>query len=107
MKCDRCNGTGRRVEESDNGIGWIPVKCEYCHGTGEVEQTEQEYIQTCNTEQLAEFLSRVFQARAFCEICDIRKRCEFRAGCKYGNKPYRECWKEWLKQPHTERGDSK
>lgn len=65
MKCDRCNGTGRRVEESDNGIGWIPVKCEYCHGTGEVEQTEQEYIQTCNTEQLAEFLSRVFQARAF------------------------------------------
>ena len=66
------------------------------------KKTEQEWLQTADTEELAEFLNQVFHARAFCEICEIRKRCKFRAGCKYGNKPYKECWKEWLRQPHHE-----
>lgn len=90
------------------------TKCEYCDGTnaecnlvGRFEcprtpKTEQEYLQTCTTEQLAEFLTRVFQARTFCEICDINKSCKISNKCKYGNKPYKECWKEWLKQPHKE-----
>ena len=108
MKCKICGGTGkvRGYFYEKTGVNkwekvWGDSPCDECNGTGEVEQTEQEWLQTADTEQLAEFLSRVFQARAFCEICDIRKRCKISAGCKYGNKPYRECWKEWLKQPHT------
>ena len=97
MKCKHCNGFGWYY----NDITEIKkIKCPMCGGTGKVEQTEQEYIQTCNTEQLAEFLSRVFWAKTFCEICDIKKICQIRHGCKYGNKSYIECWKEWLKQPH-------
>ena len=98
MKCDRCNGTGRRVEESDNGIGWIPVKCEYCHGTGEVEQTEQEYIQTCNTEQLAEFLADKYN-----EVVDTVLSDE---SCIIDDADQDDYWYrkvdivEWLKKPH-------
>lgn len=47
MKCDRCNGQGFSVIAK-----W---KCPVCDGKGVVEPlTEQEYLQTCNTEQLAE-----------------------------------------------------
>ena len=50
MKCKHCDGVGF----FENGASQF--KCVYCDGTGEVEQTEQEYIQTCTTEQLVSFL---------------------------------------------------
>lgn len=73
MKCHECGGTG---------IDDDRLTCYECGETGKVEMTEQEYIQTCNTEQLAEFLY------------DIRY-------------DYQVPWKnkgvvEWLKQPHKE-----
>lgn len=87
MKCDRCNGTGRRMEESDNGIGWIPVKCEYCHGTGEVEMTNEYFLQTATTEQLAEvFMRFMFDA-------DFKTR--FVSGNFYDE------FAEWLKEKHN------
>ena len=104
MKCPACEGTGiihfRNIHEicgKCKGIGYIDEKPK-----PQKKKTEQEWLQTADTEELAEFLNQVFHARAFCEICEIRKRCKFRAGCKYGNKPYKECWKEWLRQPHHE-----
>jgi hypothetical protein len=57
--------------------------CPQCGGTGEIEMTEQEYIQTCNTEQLAEFLCNV----GFENETIVRK--------------FKSEWVEWLKQPHT------
>ena len=50
MKCKNCDGSG--YTESPNYPG--KVECLYCDGKGVVEPlTEQEYIQTCTTEQLA------------------------------------------------------
>ena len=53
MKCKNCDGSG--YTESPNYPG--KVECLYCDGKGVVEPlTEQEYIQTCTTEQLAEIV---------------------------------------------------
>lgn len=55
MKCPVCHG--RTVEQIliDGLVDVIPCKC--CDGKGVVEPlTEQEYIQSCNTEQLISFL---------------------------------------------------
>ena len=57
-----------------------------CSRPYEIELTEQEYIQTCNTEQLAEvFMRFMFDA-------------EFKARFVNGN--FINEFREWLKQPH-------
>ena len=81
MKCDRCNGQGFSVIAK-----W---KCPVCDGKGVVEPlTEQEYIQTCNTEQLADVLSDYYLMGVSHGIngMDITPRTKF---------------VERLKQPHT------
>ena len=93
MKCEECGGTGK-VQKwfyERTGFGKYEkvcgdVKCEWCNGTGEVEQTEQEYLQTCNTEQLAEFLTKFI-------LDDKRFRMTMVGGVNET--------KLWLKQPHT------
>lgn len=106
MKCEECGGTGK-VQKwfyERTGFGKCEkvcgdVKCEWCNGTGEVEQTEQEFIQTCDTEQLAEFIN------------DVSKKC-YTCGEGYTAHPaycpFHKCLRgsvygitEWLKQPHT------
>ena len=91
MKCKHCDGTGRRMEESDNGIGWIPIECEYCNGTGEVEQTNEEWFCGLSTEEKAEALARgsgglimPYDADKF-TVAEVKRR-----------------WEKWLKQPHSE-----
>ena len=58
--------------------------------------TEQEYIQTCNTEQLAEWLRGIYW---HCHEID----------CEHCNYPWRCMEKgdivEWLKQPHREENE--
>lgn len=60
--------------------------------------TEQEYIQTCNTEQLAEVICNIAKNAYQCcqdgktNKCVNRNHCT--GYCDYG-------WVEWLKQPHT------
>ena len=62
-----------------------------CKGTGLYHEndliTEQEYIQTCDTEQLAEFLTKVI-------LDDKRFRMTMVGGVNET--------KLWLKQPHKE-----
>lgn len=90
MKCKHCNGTGRRMEESDNGIGWISVECEYCNGTGKIQQTNEEWFCQLSTKEKAKWLADNFGYVAY------------KAS---GGKPetvqeqFIEYWKEWLKQP--------
>lgn len=88
MKCKHCDGVGF----FENGASQF--KCVYCDGTGEVEQTEQEYIQTCNTEQLAEWL----QEHMDCSNCDCNKDI-----CYQGYDCCKLAFVEWLKQPHTDK----
>jgi DnaJ-class molecular chaperone len=76
-------------------------KCEVCNGTGEVEMTEQEYLQTCNTEQLAYVLMKIFVTRTFCHLCPEGDVCDIGYKCKYSEGKKIEDWLEWLKQPHT------
>ena len=68
------------------------MKCKHCpyyDGTGEVELTEQEYIQTCNTEQLAEVLADV--ALSVHPFMKQKNRFEL----------LKKQFYEWLKLPHT------
>ena len=53
MKCPKCDGTGDA--RYSNGIfAWVS-NCDQCGGSGIIEPlTEQEYLQSCNTEQLAD-----------------------------------------------------
>ena len=94
MKCKHCNGTGkvRGYFYEKTGVNkwekvWGDSPCDECNGTGEIELTEQEYIQTCNTEQLAEALTKV--------VLDL---------ISWNNDPkpseVRNVLKAWLKRPH-------
>ena len=87
MKCKHCDGTGT----TNWCINGTFVDCPYCGGTGEieVEMTEQEYIQTCNTEQLAEWIAKIVD----CDCCPVkRKFCD--------DNPCKIRFAEWLKKPH-------
>ena len=92
MKCPKCNGNKEihtPIYTQGNPFmpsGWEYRTCEYCNGTGEVEQTNEEWIKSANTEQLAEF------------ICGIQTDGALQVDCM----TYEERLM-WLKQPHTTR----
>lgn len=90
MKCKHCDGDGVIVDVEYGHAG--KYMCDYCWGTGVVEPlTEQEYLQTCTTEQLAEVITDIVWE------CKEQDDC---MDCKLGwcSKDYVV---EWLKQPHT------
>lgn len=97
MKCPNCGGTGVIH------FGNIHVLCGKCKAIGFIDDepkpkkqmTEQEYIQTCNTEQLAKVLGNIAKnAYQCCENgktnqCVNRHNCT--GYCDYG-------WEKWLKE---------
>ena len=96
MKCPICDGKGSVY----NALGDYNEDCGHCQGTGRVRvegepMTEQEWIQTADTEQLAEWLRGIYW---HCHEID----------CEHCNYPWR-CMEKgdivvWLKQPHTKEG---
>ena len=82
------------------------AKCPICGGTGDTKNiigkplTEQEWLQTADTEQLAEFLIASIKKCKSCasgigpdEVAD----CPFgECGCHFKDEVVK-----WLKQPHT------
>lgn len=58
-------------------------------------QTNEEWLHSLNTEQLAEWFAHHSD---FCEICE--KHCDNDTGMQC-NGDFKERWVEWLKQPHT------
>lgn len=95
MKCKTCNGLGRiKATEFvgvDEGLRKVVILCPTCGGKGEVESlTEQEYIQTCDTEQLAEVLSNISTDAWF-------------AGLNNMDRPVgqKDNWYKWLKKKHN------
>ena len=108
MKCPMCLGKGYATDEdikeyphrcsSCAGKGfyrvdWQKVRCEVCNGSGKKPMTEQEYLQTCNTEQLAEeLLAWWFDgANTYSQFGIF----------KWEIDEAKEKIMEWLKQPHT------
>ena len=94
MKCPNCHGVP--YDEV-----WT---CDVCDGKGIVDPlTEQEYLQTCTTEQLAEWLADKLDYCQImwywaCDKCTWSKKHE-----SYMND--KEKWVEWLKQPHRKEDD--
>lgn len=83
MKCPLCKGSG-----------WdeiIKMECYYCHGTGKIEQTNNEWRQTCSDEEFADWIADV------CAWGIEEHRC-------YGStdKSTILFWKNWLKEVHHE-----
>ena len=91
-RCPVCGGSGKITEYDGLRKFWCDYKCEVCDGTGEV-MTEQEYLQTCNTEQLAEeLLAWWFDgANTYSQFGLF----------KWEIDEAKEKIVEWLKQPHT------
>ena len=95
--CPKCNGRGT--------VGYfhidhfVDIECDRCNGSGEVsevEMTNEEWLRSATTEQLADLMSRMVG----CSNCPIPKDGRSCMGT------YSGCWHEiikWLKQPHTEK----
>lgn len=66
-----------------------------CNRPYEIELTEQEWIQTADTEQLAEFLADVCYG-----LLDDVWGNDGDTSCDY-RETEKNYWVEWLKQPHT------
>lgn len=98
IKCPHCNGKG--FSEINSAVN---MTCGWCMGQGELDleivptepQTEQEYLQTCTTEQLADVLweqiNGAFNSGYAC--CNLKQDKDYVGRYKR--------FKEWLKQPHT------
>ena len=54
-ECPKCNGRGT--------VGYfhidhfVDIECDRCNGSGEVQMTNEEYLKSCTTEQLAEWMA--------------------------------------------------
>ncbi len=119
MKCPYCDGTGT----SNVCVNGTFKPCAFCDGTGEVKQnlcescgticpfddehsecenytpmTNEQYLRTCTTEQLAEWLSEKLD---YCQImwywaCDKCTWSKKHESCMND----KEKWVEWLKEKH-------
>lgn len=89
LSCPQCGFP--KIRDCGNGL----YQCDDC-GTHfdkseNIVLTEQEYLQTCNTEQLAEFLCEVW--------CGIDEVINIMSEDGEINK--KDAIVKWLKQPHT------
>ena len=62
----------------------------------DMPMTNEEYIHSLNTEQLAEWIEKMID----CDYCPAKKLCEKQL-CK--KQPCKKQIEMWLKQPHTEK----
>ena len=94
MKCPICNGKGYRFVADYDGM--YDIVCEQCKGKGEVDEngkpifTNEEHLRSLNTEQLAEWISKVTIDAWFRQVNNELPKPN---GAKE--------WAEWLKQPHN------
>lgn len=96
IKCPHCNGKG--FSELNSALN---MTCGWCMGQGELDLeivpteplTEQEYLQTCDTKQLAKWLSSHSKFIYDCGQKQIIPKVM-----------YEEDWEWWLKQPHKQGG---
>ena len=96
-ECPKCNGRGT--------VGYfhidhfVDIECDRCNGSGEVsevEMTNEEWIKSCTTEQLAEFIADVCYG-----LLDDVWSNDGDTSCDY-RETEKNYWGAWLKQPHSE-----
>ena len=89
MKCGYCDGTGEHINDANR-----MTTCEFCGGTGVIKPlTNEEYIRSCSTEELANFLEDVTSSCYHCGMTDDISQCAFQK---------HQCnIKEWLKEKHN------
>lgn len=100
MKCPRCNGNGSVPYHIADDL-FDETNCPLCGGSGEVEMTNEEYLRSCTTEQLAEFFIKamLFYDNAGITLLEaIKNAVEDNENL---SKHFIENVVEWLKQPHT------
>ena len=94
MKCPICNGKGTQFIADYDGM--YDIVCYKCKGKGELDEkgkpilTNEEYLRSCNTEELAEWISKATIDAWFRQVNNELPKPN---GAKE--------WVEWLKQPHT------
>ena len=121
-KCQKCNGTGEitvPVEEHMGKVLYGKEQCDECGGTGEINpnevdrfnavdvikvmemvkepMTNEEYIHSLNTEQLAEWIADKINDTVYSMSIDAWAGDVDRD--EYWQR--KSEWVEWLKQPHT------
>lgn len=88
MICKYCNGTGT----SNICVNGTFKPCSACNGTGieeePQEQTNEEWLKSCNTEQLAEWLARITNA-GYLLALRMKYHCDDV-----------DAVREWLKEKH-------
>ena len=91
-ECPKCKGRGT--------VGYyhidhfVDIECDRCNGSGEVSEVEitnEEYLKSCNTEQLAEWIASV-----------VKKAISIKENNDIVMLESAIWWDEWLKQPHKE-----
>ena len=103
MKCPKCDGSGDIPRPNGTKLFGLTevMTCDLCNGTGEVEMTNEEWLHTLNTEQLAKFI--------FWQHFDVYGKTlyELMVNASRGVSRDRQAEVvigavvEWLKQPHT------
>lgn len=122
-KCPICDGMGT----SNTCVNGTFKPCSFCGGTGEVKDnlcetcgticpfddehlecdnytplTNEGWLRTATTEQLAEWLNNKI---IICAVCDQQKSCEYLINETCHLCPFHEgknkSWEVWLKQPHN------
>ena len=94
MKCPICHGKG--LVSNEWFIKERGIPCMRCDGRGDVEPTHQEFIQNCNTEELAEFLVEI--------VCGEELKNHIKEMGYINMHSYQTEMREWLKEKH---GDGK
>lgn len=85
MKCKYCHGTGK--------IDGSVYPCDKCNGTGEVEQTNEEWMKSLNTEELVDHLYEVHKGGA---------SVERQAWIEKHKERIKMQIRGWLKEKHNE-----
>ena len=95
MKCKHCNGTGkvRGYFYEKTGVNkwekvWGDPPCDECNGTGQIEMTNEEWLDGLSTEEKAKWIATQCGDAVMESTYDVSK---------LRKKRY---WVEWLKQPH-------
>ena len=99
IKCPHCNGKG--FSELNSAVN---MTCGWCMGQGELDleivpteqTTNEDFLRTATTEQLAEVLNKIFMTRTFCHICPEGGVCDIGYECKYHGGNTKD-FVEWLK----------
>lgn len=98
MKCKACNGTGKIKEIDFSKPDWKDIEkaCPICCGSGVIEQNNEEWAKSLDTEHFAKLLADAMWYGGQCDKDDVT--CE-ECGCPWCKT---DTIREWLKQPHKE-----